>query len=105
MDYVGDPDTAGIPDVMLVKGPWLIYAELKSRNKWPTDEQWTALYELLDASRRRNPHVEVYLLHSHGARKTSSSSRTYSAAARRMRGGRNSNRLTLLAHPVLNSQH
>ena len=64
VDYVGDPDTGGIPDVMLVKGPWLIYAELKARNKWPTDEQWTALYELQDVA-EANRYVEVYLLHSH----------------------------------------
>ena len=62
--FVGDPDTAGIPDVQLVKGPWLIYAELKGRGRWPTDEQWCGLYELQEVA-EASPYVEVYLLHAH----------------------------------------
>ena len=46
-----------------------------SRNKWPTDEQWTALYELQDVA-EANPYVEVYLLHSTLWKRTYSSSRT-----------------------------
>ena len=62
--FVGDADAAGLPDVVLVKGPWLIFAELKGRGRWPTEEQWLALYELVEVQ-EANPYVEVYLLHAH----------------------------------------
>ena len=62
--FVGDPDIAGFPDVVMVKGPWILFAELKGRNRWPTDEQWVALYELVEVA-EANPYVEVFLLHSH----------------------------------------
>ena len=53
---------AGFPDLTLTRDGELIFAELKSPKKWPTEDQWCWLYDLQEVAERAE-NVEVWLLH------------------------------------------
>ena len=59
---VGDPAAAGFPDLTMTRDGDLLFVELKADGKWPTEDQWCALYDLQEVA-ERTPHVEVHLVH------------------------------------------